>query len=142
MRHFPVNVKKFCNSCGFNTLVIPVDNSKCSGCGKYYVVVAVSNDDTRNDAAVVDFSGIIISQGMLYTRYIWVPITCIIDVDRQTEKAVHGLVTVLEVGQEDPIYPPEIYWVPKSMCTKPWFICTVLNKEENKVANRRFDNGS
>jgi len=78
-------------------------------------------------------------EGMLQTLYSWVPITCIIDVDRQTEKAVHGRVTVLEEGEDDPVYTPEIFWVPKSMCQNPWFICTKLYDEENKVSNKRFD---
>lgn len=130
MRQSSVNRKIFCNSCGRNTFVNPTDNSKCSGCGKYY---------DSNEEAGTDFSDVITSQGMLNTRYKWVPITCTIDVDRQTTKSVHGLVTVLEEGEEDPVYTPQIYWVPKSMSMNPWFICTILYEEENKVANKRFD---
>jgi len=77
--------------------------------------------------------------GMLQTSYKWIPITCIIDVDRETEKAIHGTVTVLEEDEDNPIYTPEIFWIPKSMSTNPWFICTKLYDEERKVANKRFE---
>ena len=79
--------------------------------------------------------------GMLYTLYRWIPITCTILVDRETEKAVHGMVRVVDVD-DTTIYEPQIYWVPKSMSQNPWFICTKLYDEERKVANKRFENYS
>jgi len=78
--------------------------------------------------------------GMLQTLYRWIPITCTILVDRETEKAVHGMVRVVDADDDTTIYEPQIYWVPKSMSKNPWFICTKLYDEERKVANKRFEN--
>ena len=80
--------------------------------------------------------------GMLKTLYKWIPITCTILVDRETEKAVHGTVTVTDAEDDTTIYEPQIFWVPKSMSANPWFICTQLYEEKRKVANKRFENNS
>lgn len=83
------------------------------------------------------------SFGMIEGPYNWIPITCSIAVNRETDKAVHGLITVYEDDIEEdfknePLYNPEIYWVPRTQCEKPWYICTILFDEERKVANRRW----
>ncbi len=78
------------------------------------------------------------SEGMIYRGYNWIKITCTVKVDRETEKAVHGRVTVIEDDSEEYVYTPEIHWIPKSQAEKPWFICTQIFDEENKVSNRRW----
>jgi len=88
----------------------------------------------------VDVIDEIESDGMLkISDSTWVPITCRIQVDRETEKAVHGVVTVYEVDEEDPVFGPKIFWTPKSMSENPWFICTVIFETDRMVSNRRFE---
>jgi len=85
---------------------------------------------------------VITSEGMMHRGYRWVPITCTIEVHKETEKAVNGTVTVLsdDNNEDDKImYGPEIFWIPKSMCENVWFICTILYDEENKVSNKRWN---
>ena len=81
----------------------------------------------------------IICEGSLQTLHKWIPITCTIIPDKETEKAIHGTITVTEDGEGTPLYEPIINWIPKSMSENPWFICTKIFDEERKVANKRFE---
>ena len=81
------------------------------------------------------------SEGMMQRSGQWVPIDCIVKVERETEKAYYGNVTVFECddwGRFDIIFERET-WIPKSMSDNPWWITTKLFDYSGKVSNRRFD---
>jgi len=95
------------------------------------------NDDHFNDE---DYEYEIESEGMLQRGYRWIPITCLIKVDREKGQAVHGLISVFDEVADCDIYESKISWVAKSKSANPWFICTVIFEEKNKVANSRWWN--
>ena len=75
------------------------------------------------------------SEGMIKTGYDeWKKITCTISIYNETEKAVHGMVSVTIDGKN--IYTPAIYWVPKQLMQKPHYICKQLFNEEERVSNK------
>lgn len=97
----------------------------------------ITDDNNNNDVDVIDE---IECEGMLkISGYRWVPITCRIEVYKETEKAVYGEITVHEDDDTSPVFGPVVKWVPKSMSDNPWFICTVLFETERRVSNKRFD---
>ena len=80
-------------------------------------------------------------EGMMETAGQWVPIDCVVEVVKETEKAYYGMVTVYECddyGRSDVIYEKET-WLPKSMSENPWWIITKMFDFSGKVSNRRFD---
>ena len=128
--------RRDCLSCTYKTLPLQSDPTRCSGCGNNYPLRKNEAIEEKPDKNIIRT---IKSFGMLDKGYRWVQITCEIKVDRETPKAVHGLITVFEKGKYDEcVYSPIINWVPKSMCEKPNFICTKYFDEENKVANEVF----
>jgi hypothetical protein len=81
------------------------------------------------------------SEGMMESGGQWIPIDCQVSVEKETEKAYYGEVTVFECddfGRNDVIYEKNT-WLPKSMSQNPWWIVTKLFDFSGKVSNRRFD---
>jgi len=87
-----------------------------------------------------EFPYTIESEGAIQREYKWNHIICTVIVDRESEKAIHGTIYVREKNSNGfgNLHGPIINWLPKSMANNPWFICTNIFEEENKISNRRY----
>ena len=87
------------------------------------------------------FSDEFYSEGMMEQYGKWIPIECAVQSNKETAKAYYGTITVFkcdEYGRALELFTKDS-WIPKSMAENPWWIVTVLFKEDCKVSNRRFD---
>lgn len=83
------------------------------------------------------------SEGTIFIAHQWVPIDTVVQVYKETDKAYFGDVTVYEcdsTGRIGKTFSKEKTWIPKSMASNVWWICTKMFDHPDKVANKRFEN--
>jgi len=86
------------------------------------------------------------AEGTIYIAHQWIPIDTVVIVYKETDKAYFGNVVVFEsvntmrVDDTGEIFKKENTWIPKSMSSNVWWICTKMFGHPDKVANRRFEN--
>lgn len=78
------------------------------------------------------------SHGMMEMAGVWVAITVIVYVRMETQKAYYGDVRITTDDIAESIYSQYGTWIPKSMASNCWWICTVKFGHAEKVANRRW----
>lgn len=73
---------------------------------------------------------------------IWVEITCLMKIMRQTEMAYHSTITVNQVdssGLSNELFGgSKVSWIPKSQIESSHWICKNVFEHPLKVSNRRF----
>ena len=84
------------------------------------------------------------SEGMIYYSHRWIPIETSITVYKESAsgKAYWGDITVYEcdgTGRVDTLFEKDGTWIPKSMSSNVWWICTNIFDHSDKVSNRRFE---
>lgn len=85
----------------------------------------------------------ITAEGTIYIAHQWIPIETVVIAYKETDKAYFGDVIVHEcnsTGKIDELFKKEDTWIPKSMSSNVWWICTKMFDHPDKVANRRFEN--
>jgi len=79
----------------------------------------------------------ITSKGAILNQSRWFPIEVVVSVEKTTEKALFGNVTVYHGdNREEEIFSKES-WVPKTMSSNPWWIITQIFNHKNRVSNSR-----
>jgi len=102
-------------------------------------MVKVKDNDYYMDDDIIDE---ITSVGTIYIAHQWIPIETSVSVYKETDKAYFGDATVYECDDDDRVeelFNKEKTWIPKSMSSNVWWICTILFEHPDKVANKRWD---
>ena len=101
-------------------------------------MIIVKDDDYDTDDVIDEIE----AEGMIYLTHRWIPIETSVEAYKETDKAYWGTVTVYEcdnMGRVDVLFVKEKTWIPKSMSSNVWWICTEIFEHPDKVANRRFE---
>jgi len=84
----------------------------------------------------------ITSEGMINKVGIWIQVKTTVYPLKETEKAYYAMMRVDEIvdGEPEDLYDGQITsWIPKSMVSNVWWICTNKFGEEGRVSNKVFD---
>lgn len=100
----------------------------------------IPGDDSSFDESS-DYSEIT-SEGMIQRGNTWIRIQSTVLPLRETEKAYYGIIRVNEITNDglENLYANSVKsWIPKSMVSNVWWICTKKFDETSKVSNDVFE---